>query len=59
MKKIVLKWVIIEIENNRVTPVFNGNELSGLYFKKLKGTVSKKYISDEAWEYAVKHFGAG
>jgi hypothetical protein len=56
-KKIVIKWMRIEISNSRVKPTYNNeNTLVGFYFKRLRGTVAKKWISDDAWEYACEYF---
>lgn len=57
MAKLALKWMRIEIASNRVKPSYGeNNELKGFYFTRLNKTIYKKWINDDAWEYACNHF---
>jgi hypothetical protein len=56
--KIALKWIRTDIAHGRVKPTLNNeNKLVELYLKKLRGTVAKKYFSEDAWDYACGYFG--
>jgi hypothetical protein len=55
--KILKKWIVPEVINSRISPRFDDDKkLVGFYLKKMRGTVSKKYFSDEAWNYLCNHF---
>ena len=57
-KKMVLKFIKIEIEKGRIKPTLSKDrKLVGFYLRRLRGTVAKKYFSEDAWDYACKYFG--
>jgi hypothetical protein len=57
MAKLALKWMRTEIANNRVSPAYDeNNQLKGFYFNRLRKVLFKKWINDDAWEYASLHF---
>ena len=47
-KRMILKYIKIEIDKGRVKPTLNSeNKLVGFYLRRLRGTVAKKYFSVE------------
>lgn len=57
MARVTLKWIRTEVDQGRVKPIINNeNELVGFYLSKLRGTVAKKYFSEDAWDYAYKYY---